>query len=381
METEVARISRKALYDEVWVSPLTTLAKKYSMSNVGLAKICRKYEIPNPPRGYWAKLQHGKRIRRTPLPKPEYNPEIIIREVATVPRDPEVKREIEKAHVKDHIPIPEDLRGAHQLVKEVMRYFEAQKPSFAYHGIVSPSRRGLHIKVSKDSQRRALLLMDGLIKALEARNYRVSVIEKSGAVVSDINGHLVGFEISELLNRTARESSAYTSYDYSPSSRLCIRINEHIHLWKKIFRHQWKDGEVIRLESQLGSVIAGMIICAEMQAKQIAENEVREKEEKEEERLEQEKERVRQELASRINEEKARINALLVMSEAWHKSRRLRVFLAAYKEWAEKDGQSCAPESDLGKYLNWAYRQADRLDPLAKSPPSIIDRSDELEEP
>jgi hypothetical protein len=28
---------------------------------MGLAKICARYEIPRPYRGYWAKLQYGKR--------------------------------------------------------------------------------------------------------------------------------------------------------------------------------------------------------------------------------------------------------------------------------------------------------------------------------
>jgi hypothetical protein len=36
-------------------------------------------------------------------------------------------------------------------------------------------------------------------------------------------------------------------------------------------------------------------------------------------------------------------------------------------------GQSVEPKSPFGEWILWAERQADRLDPLKESPPSIID--------
>jgi hypothetical protein len=38
--------NRDELYEEVWATPMQTLAKKYGISDVGLAKICRKLVIP-----------------------------------------------------------------------------------------------------------------------------------------------------------------------------------------------------------------------------------------------------------------------------------------------------------------------------------------------
>ena len=35
--------NRNELYQEVWSTPMWTLAKKYGISDVGLAKVCRKY--------------------------------------------------------------------------------------------------------------------------------------------------------------------------------------------------------------------------------------------------------------------------------------------------------------------------------------------------
>ena len=74
-------VTRAALYEQVWARPMLQLAGEYRITGNGLAKACRKANIPVPPRGYWAKLKHGKRVKpRPPLqPTPENHTEIIIR--------------------------------------------------------------------------------------------------------------------------------------------------------------------------------------------------------------------------------------------------------------------------------------------------------------
>jgi hypothetical protein len=61
--------TRQQLYDLVWAGPMTTQAKSLGISGVGLAKACRRGDIPVPPRGYWARLAAGQRVARTPLPR------------------------------------------------------------------------------------------------------------------------------------------------------------------------------------------------------------------------------------------------------------------------------------------------------------------------
>ena len=60
--------TRQQLYELVWSGPMTTLATSMGISGVGLAKACRRGDIPVPPRGYWARLNAGQRTVRTPLP-------------------------------------------------------------------------------------------------------------------------------------------------------------------------------------------------------------------------------------------------------------------------------------------------------------------------
>jgi len=45
-------ISRGELYRLVWEMPLTKLAGEFGISDVGLAKACRRHKIPTPPVGH-----------------------------------------------------------------------------------------------------------------------------------------------------------------------------------------------------------------------------------------------------------------------------------------------------------------------------------------
>ncbi len=67
-DSDVTTLTRRQLFDRVWETPGSKLASEFGVSDVGLAKICKRHQIPRPPRGYWAKLSHGKRVRRARLP-------------------------------------------------------------------------------------------------------------------------------------------------------------------------------------------------------------------------------------------------------------------------------------------------------------------------
>ena len=47
---------RAALYNEVWTDPVTTVAKRYDLSDNGLRKHCKRLGIPLPYPGYWARV-------------------------------------------------------------------------------------------------------------------------------------------------------------------------------------------------------------------------------------------------------------------------------------------------------------------------------------
>ncbi|AKD04932.1 hypothetical protein POKO110462_22875 [Pontibacter korlensis] len=63
-------ITRQELYNMVWKEPMTTLAKRYGLSDNGLRKTCIKLQVPLPKAGHWMKVKAGKKVRVAPLPLP-----------------------------------------------------------------------------------------------------------------------------------------------------------------------------------------------------------------------------------------------------------------------------------------------------------------------
>jgi hypothetical protein len=60
--------TRKEVYDLVWSQPMKTVASSMGISNVALAKLCKKANIPVPSRGYWARKQASKPTIQVALP-------------------------------------------------------------------------------------------------------------------------------------------------------------------------------------------------------------------------------------------------------------------------------------------------------------------------
>jgi integrase len=61
-------LSREDLYRLVWTAPVSEIAQRMGVSDVGLAKACRRSAIPVPSRGYWARVEAGQPFGRPALP-------------------------------------------------------------------------------------------------------------------------------------------------------------------------------------------------------------------------------------------------------------------------------------------------------------------------
>ena len=53
-------LTREELFEKIWAQPATKLAEEYGITDVGLVKICKRLNIPRPPRGYWLRKRRGK---------------------------------------------------------------------------------------------------------------------------------------------------------------------------------------------------------------------------------------------------------------------------------------------------------------------------------
>jgi len=115
-------ISRKELYRRVWSTPVSILAAEFGLSDRGLARLCERYEIPVPPRGYWAKLAAGKKVVLFKLPDlGKKNTQIYI--APTQPADPpeqlplSIQEVMERAAQAEPIAVAETLRSPHPIIE------------------------------------------------------------------------------------------------------------------------------------------------------------------------------------------------------------------------------------------------------------------------
>jgi hypothetical protein len=67
-QPRVQTISRQELYDLVWSESITALTKRFGLSDRGLTKVCRRSDVPAPPRRYWAKIAARRPMERPDLP-------------------------------------------------------------------------------------------------------------------------------------------------------------------------------------------------------------------------------------------------------------------------------------------------------------------------
>ena len=106
-------LTRTALYAAVWSEPIRTVALRLGVSDVGLAKACRVAGVPVPPRGYWTQRRHGQPTPpRPPLPPRPGDEQVVIAPPKKRPAVPPPE-----ATSFEAIPVPDDLRRAHPIVR------------------------------------------------------------------------------------------------------------------------------------------------------------------------------------------------------------------------------------------------------------------------
>lgn len=365
-------VQRQALYDQVWAQPMTKLAKEYGISNVALAKIFKKLNIPYPWRGYWRRKETGKAVKQLPLPANSDPAKQVVtihrtirpEAVAQMSEDTSQRVAAEQAP-EQKIEVPDRLTKPHRLLSEHLTEWRSPKVD-EYGAIWSGNIRQLNIRVSSKGLSRALRIMNTLFSALEARGYPVGIQEgykKSLGV--RINGQPVEFGLEEKFQRIERPEDksrrpdpwGYRRYEYVPTGTLILKITE----WGADgLQKTWSDGKTSKLESSLNDFVVGLLKVAEA-AK------ARRLKQEQEEQLRREAERRRQEEESKRQEELARRQRLEQEAASWVKAQQLRAYLVALKDMLIAKHGEIQSGSQADQWLAWAHQHADRLDLLVNS--------------
>lgn len=382
MDAENPFWNRDELYEEAWSIPMKTLAKKYGISDVGLAKVCRKLSIPLPGRGYWAKKEAGQNVEHLSLPP--LKEKIVLQKPAPRVEPPKLSdfaTQEEMAQIEQlERTTGEALikRGslAHPLIVQARSILKGAQPDD--RKILWTRGSCLDIRVSKDSLDRALRLMAGLISAIEDAGFTVSIEadrnEKREQTVAKIHGQKIRFGLTEKVDRIEIAAPAKGGLlervltfggkpiTLEPSGRLSV---EAWTAWGSN-RRSWKDGKS-RVEEQLSQVVGGFIRFA---AADRAEAERRAADERDRQRAAE----IRAQLEESIRAEQSKVRALRNAAANWSRAQQIRSFISAARDSAVRNAQPIQPGTPFGDWVVWAERQADRLDPLTESPGSIIDR-------
>ena len=177
MKDERIVLHRDELYKQVWETPMMKLAKEYGLSDRGLAKICKRLNIPVPPRGYWAKVQNGIKVPKKKLPKRQYGSSVSW-EIQKVQHEEEIEEILSDdsfiperiKNAKKIIP-PKRLTNPHPLVRQTKVAYEKCKPD-KYGAISVWKKSTIDLRISPKSLNRALRIMNALIRAFEKYGYR-----------------------------------------------------------------------------------------------------------------------------------------------------------------------------------------------------------------
>ena len=371
------RVERADLYERIWTSPIQTVAKELGISDVALAKICKKLNVPRPPRGHWAKVRHGARTSRPALPKlGEGDPTFAVVHAGTsgievAPRG---------RPMAPTVRVPERGATRHPLVRATV----AALPRVSRvegSSLWLPDVPGvLAVSVTRPQKDRAFRILSALLKALESRGHSVEIdgskrSPNEPASFALIDGERIYFRLRELLRQKPREPTTFerlmdarrggaerTYTENVPSGDLQIELSGEFGAG---VRRHWSDRsrKNKRLEDRLGELVVEFEIAAEVAAE-------RREEQRRWEEASRQRELEAQAARRREAHQKAVVEDLHAMTNAWVHAEDVRAFLAGARDRARAAGVEGA---EVEAWFEWAEAYAAALDPLSR-PETIAKR-------
>jgi hypothetical protein len=361
-----AIVSREDLYALVWSEPMSRLARRFGLSDVGLAKACTRMMIPVPCREYWAKKEVGRAPRPTRLPTLPASAGADKREIHVRRREAPAAVEASREEpTAIEVVVPEILSDPHPLVAKTVKAFRGGKSRHdGYLMAKTPDCLAVHATMA--SIDRTMRIYDAVIKAIEERGHVVEVqkykrenyTEPQYRTVVLVDDESVEIEITETTRRIERPrqgtSDPYPKYEFVPSGQLSLVIQNGT-------QSRWSDRAKHTLESQLGRFVHGVAVAA------VELKETRRRRE-EYERQQLEAQRREWEESERRRAEAGRVRALNAAIDRMHSARWVREYLTQLQE-----NLSTFPEANtaaMQDWLTWVQRYAARVDP-SRSPATV----------
>jgi hypothetical protein len=373
MQPTTKVLLREELYERVWTTPMHRLAKEFGYSDVGLAKLCEKHNIPRPGLGYWRRLELGHKPERPPLPVVEqptpYRIEIAVRETL-LSGDKAAPREV------PGVPVASDRPISHAAVVRSERLLRNAKKE--ENAILVP-RKGTasHVRVTEAVLLRALRILDAFFVALEGRGMQIVWPNEENASLHIVcESESIGFALDEILNRkghtpTEQEAARHKrdywwsppKWDYQPTGLLRISL---LSSETTGARRTWSERKERSLETQLGAVVVGISTLVESVKKVKAERQ------RWHDEFEAEQKRRREE-AERQREFARRGEVISKAAQALHLSQLVRHLAVCLENSVQSNKLDNASVTRMRELLKWCSEYANEIDPTCQ--PEVLLRS------
>jgi hypothetical protein len=363
-------VNRIELYELVWTEPMRDVARRFGISDVGLAKLCRRIDIPTPKAGYWMKARNGKAVRRLPLSTNRNHDDTIILtpRVRTVVVHPPLPEDIEDAIRRvseDNVRIPK-APSSHKIVERWKSADKRDTLSYEPYRTIGP-------RVSQIERRRRNFL-SFLFRQIERHGGSVVEIDRF-KFNANIVGEVVEFAVRERLKQERvpvtpeeRRSRLYgdkeSRVETVPTGSLRLQIGAY---YTASSKDRFGDLPEHLLETQWKNILVGLFnTAADVRRSRLS------READERLRLQRELDWLAAEEKRRA--EQKRLEALFNDIENWRRAQEIREFVDTACAAANNANES----AKLEEWARWARSSADTIDPLCRRSLDAILRVDAI---
>ena len=361
---QLAELTREQLHEKVWSTPVSNLSKEFGLSDVAIAKRCKKLDVPCPPRGYWAKVQAGKKPRRTPLRPTKEDA------FATLAGREPVRRRLPRLDEKSLFPLAAEFLSALRKCKNSYdKRLHLRQPALPEatisQALVERCAKAFHV------------ILQGTDPV--GIPFRKSQSSYNGGIFRVGHDRLYLSIEEEMIYKpelaARRGSLGYSSYDDHkvPCGYLTFTIKDSS--YGSRFEHSWTESKDEKLEDVLVLVVGGIrnhfVELKRKRAQDAIDQERRHLEWQERQREREKEEAMEEEAKRRKKHAKAvrkmvrrRRNDLLKAAEWWRLHRVVLDYVASCEErWTTEQNGRLEPEQ--AAWLKWARETALELAPQA----------------
>ena len=340
----ISVLTRQELYDLIWSTPALRLSADFGISDVAIAKRCKKLNVPRPPRGYWAKVEAGQKPQKSPLP-------------------PSLEEEFERTArqpLGKEFSLPAEGEPLHPLAGDLLTSLNGAK-------LDSDRRVSLRVPALPETTvtlalaERAAQAFHGILQGVEPLGikFRKSQSSYDGGHFRKGNDRLY-FQIEELVEKRV------------PSGWLTFSLKAERYGGRDA--KQWTEGEKSPLAGVVTQVVTEIrrhfVDAQQRREQEAAEQEKRHKEwleqqrkQKEEEAIQLAKEKKRKHTAAIACVSQERKDDLLKAAEWWRMHETLLAFVnACERHWRGDEAGELS--SGQQAWLAWARHHAESLSPF-----------------